>query len=216
MADPIPSAPPVAQNPQSNASAKQAEQLAANLAAKHGAGPSSKPPPPPPKPLPGPAKGGRRTVQEEAADYLRKNGLVAVPAQTAPGQTDLAPAQPSYVVTPEFVKDCSSTLLKGIESWRVRQVYITAVTISRDKDLSKQLAEEAGAPPGCIDVMAVSLAELSQKYNLLSTWTPELLFCVAMGSWIVKEASLQKKLNALAAQIEEARKKAGGGELPKS
>lgn len=154
-------------------------------------------------------------MQEEVAEYLRKNNLQAVPAQTAP-YPGVSEGQPAYVVTPEFVKECSATLLKGIEAWRVRQVYLKAVTISQDKDLSRQLAEQAGAPPGTIDVMSVALAELSQKYAWLASWTPEALLVVAGGTWLAKEVNLSKKLAELEQQVYEARKKANAAKPAES
>jgi hypothetical protein len=182
------------------------EQLANQVAQKHGAGQAKPVGKPVAQALPGLNKGGRRPVAVEASEYLSKNGLVAVPANQVGGAVE-PQAVPQYVVSPEFVKKCSETLLKGIESWRQRMVYVKAVTISKDKELSKQLADESGASPGTIEVMGTALAELSQKYQLLASWTPEAILCVAAATWVTKEVTLQKKLNELEAMVMEARKK---------
>lgn len=186
-----------------------AEQLAAQLAAKHGSGPA-------PAAKPGAAvnKGGRRTVAEEAAAFLERNGLVAVPADQAGG--DAQPAGipspgPQYVVTPEFVRECTETLLEGIKEFRIRNVYLRVQAITKDDALAKELAGQACPPPGTIKVMAVAAAEISQKYNMMAAWSPELLLGVAALVWIKGDLSLNKRL----LEIERAAKASGVNHEPK-
>ena len=84
-------------------------------------------------------------------------------------------------------------------------VYRKALDIAEDKGLAKNLSEEAGAPPGAIQVMALCCAELTQKYDFLGAATPEALLIVAGTVWIAKDLTLIKKLNDLAALKEEAK-----------
>lgn len=190
--------------------------LASTLAAKHAAAPGTAPAPK--APLPGkppvlqPGKSGRKSTAEEAAAYLARNGLVAVPAAAAvnpAGDPGGVPAVPGYVVSPEFVATCCETLLKGVEAYRQRAVFLTVRDISGgDAKLAGDYAKDAGAPPGCIEVMGKCAAEIAQKYALLNSWSPEVFLAVAGSTWIAKEASLQKRLTELARIRAEALKKA--------
>lgn len=142
---------------------------------------------------------GRRTVAEEAQEYLRKNGLRAVPTASgqAPGPDPESPAGPAYVVDPGFIRKMAEVGLKGIESWQQRQTYLTALKIGADKDLAKQLAAGNGAPPGAIEVMSLSIAEISQKYGFLSQWSPEVALVLAAGAWITAHQTTMNRLKAL-------------------
>jgi len=172
--------------------APQLEQLASQLAEKHAAASN------------GARRGGRKTAQEEAADYLSRNRLRAVPMD-ASGDLGRAPiddpggAPPferGYVVTPDFVRTCATTLLEGIEAYRKRQVFLTVQKLN--SSLAPQFADEAGAPPGAIEVMSLCAAELAQKYDAFAKCGPEALFCVAALTWAGKDIALHKKLSELA------------------
>lgn len=180
--------------------------LAEQLAAKHGAGPAAA------GPAPERNKGGRRTIPEEAADFLRKNGLVAVPADSvgAPGGPAggavFPPPEPPPppVVSPDFVKTCADTLLKGIEAFRQQQIYLRTLKLSEDRELSREYADEAAAPPGFIDVMSLCAAEISRKYAGVNAVTPEIVLAVSAIAWIGKDLKLSKKLSDLAALKQQA------------
>ena len=119
------------------------------------------------------------------------------------------PTSPGYVVSPEFVATCAETLLKGVEAYRQRAVFLAVRDISGgDNKLAGEFAKDAGAPPGCIEVMGKCAAEIAQKYALLNSWSPEVFMAVAAATWVAKEASLQKRLNELARIRAEAVKKA--------
>jgi len=188
--------------------------LAQQLAVKHAAGPER--PSQKGKGLGVPRPGaGRGTFPEEMARYLSKNGLRTVPVDTAgdpggppPGGLAPLPSGPAYVVTPEFVKTCAETLLKGVEAYRCRAVFLKSLSLGADKELAKQLGDEAAAPPGAIAVISLSCAEISQKYDVLAAWSPEVMLVVAATTWIGKDLALHKKLNDLAQLKAQAEKKA--------
>ena len=140
-------------------------------------------------------KGGRRTVAEEAQAYLRANNLRAVP-ESAPDQTQ-APLVGGYAVDPEFVRNMAKMALEATEAWRQRATYLKATAIGADKELARELAEGNGAPPGAIEVISRSLAEISQKYGWLSQWCPEIAVVVAAGAWFSKDMSTMKRLEAI-------------------
>jgi hypothetical protein len=184
--------PGTAEGTETSTAAPQLEQLASQLAAKHAASSN------------GARRGGRKTAQEEAAEYLSRNRLRAVPLDEsgAPGgpQADDPGGEPAfergYVVTPDFVKTCADTLLRGVEAYRKRQVFLTVQKLN--PSLAPQFADEAGAPPGAIEVMSLCAAELAQKYDAFAKCGPEALLCVAAATWVGKDLALHKKLSALA------------------
>jgi hypothetical protein len=110
---------------------------------------------------------------------------------------DAGPAAPAYVVDPAFVQHCTKTLLAGAEAFLQRQTYLKVIKISQDKDMARQFADEAGAPPGAIDVMALCTGEIVQKYDLLSSAAPEVILAVAGISWGARYLALHKRLDAL-------------------
>lgn len=177
----------------------QTSKLAANLAAKATGKKSS---PPPLLTRPG-TTGGRRTVAEESAAHLQRAGLVAVPIGSADG-AGLGPVQPPpYVVSPEFVKDFSVTLFKGIEEWRVSQRYLRVKIMAGEEKLAKEFADASKAPPGCIESMGRSVEELAKKYPGMLQWAPELALVLCLGNWVQKDLSIEKKLDALEARLKE-------------
>lgn len=177
--------------------------LATDLAAKHASGGN-------PTPLIAPdgrgktsPKGGRRTVEAEARDWLARNNLQAVPLGSPMGTAPDAPLSPAYVVDPQFVKTAAETLLKGVSNWEQRKVYRAVFKRSEDANLAKEFASEAGAPPGCIDVLSFSLGELTQKYPWLGSMTPEGLCVAGVLVWVTSSVSLHSKLDKLLAPADE-------------
>jgi hypothetical protein len=133
-------------------------------------------------------------VAEEAAEFLRKNGLVAVPANSVPGAGAPAPSPP-YVVNPEFVRNCFKTLADGLADWRKRKATLLALKVSGgDKELAKEVGEDFAPPEGCVEVMANALEEICRKYSLLNQWSPEVIFCVAAAVWFLKDQTGMRKL----------------------
>jgi len=181
--------------------------LAAQLGAKHGARGGAAPSPAGPGPAGGKNKGGRASAEDEARKFLASRNLVAVPAGAAEPQAPVA-AGPAYVVDPEFVKGCTATLLKGVEAFRVRAVYLKTEALSGDKNLAREFANEAGAPPGAIDVMTMCMVELTKKYDMLNAATPEALLVIAGLVWAAKDLTLHARLNKLAESKAAAEKKA--------
>lgn len=174
------------------AAAPNLERLASDLAAKHGgAGAAS-------GVNRSVNRGGRRTVEEEAADYCARNGLRMVPAEG--GDAPPADSGPAYVVDPEFVRTCAGTLLRGVEAFTQRQTYLKALHIGADVNVAKELAGEAGAPPGCIEVMSLCAAEIAQKYDVLAASTPEVLLGVAALTWSARYLALMRRLSVIAAE----------------
>jgi hypothetical protein len=166
------------------------ERLATDLAARHAAAGGVSPKV---------NRGGRRTAAEEVADYCARNGLRLVPE--GEGAPDAAPDPgPAYVVTPEFVRTCTGTLLRGVEAFSQRQVFLKALTIGADANLAKELAGEAGAPPGAIDVMSLCMAEIAQKYDFLAASTPEVLLVVAGATWGGRYLALMRRLSRIEAE----------------
>jgi hypothetical protein len=170
----------------------QTSRLAAKLAAKAS---GAKDRPAPIISAPG-TKGGRRSIPEETAAYLASRGEVAVPAQTA-GAVGIAPVQPAYVVTPEFIKDVSAKLLDGIDNWRQTQIGLRVKTLCGDDKLAKEFSNSAGAPPGCIKTISESMGELAKKYPAMLQWAPELAILGAASTWIAKDQATSKKLKEL-------------------
>jgi hypothetical protein len=142
---------------------------------------------------------------------------VAVPANTAPGApAPVAPAAPVYTVSPEFLQSTVKTISAGIDAKRVRSVYVKVLNISQKQDLAKEFAQEAAAPPGCIDSLAGSAGELAKKYPQLAQYSPEAVFITALLTWAGTSLSLSAKLDKLERQIVEARKaKESAGAAPK-
>lgn len=183
------------------------ERLAAALAAKHADGPSSRPPfPTVARPR---SNAGRKSAEAETAAYLARNHLRAVPddgmGDTEPppsvaeeSSSTTAPPPPPPPISPEFVRTAAETLLTGIEAWRQKQVAQATLKICNDTALAKELSAEAAAPPGCIDVMTLSIVEIVGKYQLLATWTPEAMLCISAIVWIGKDLALHKRLTELA------------------
>ncbi len=204
MAAETPSTPPAQSGAEAAAKTPDLESLAHRLAAKHTTNGN------PPAGLASAKRGGRRTAEQEVSGYLARHGLRAVPTTATPGDGQPqvvpvpgpAPTGPGYAVTPDFVKTCAETLLKGIEAFRQRQVYLTVTKLTEDKELAKQFAVEASAPPGAIDVMSMCAAELSQKYQFLATWSPEALLCLAGMTWLGKDLALAKRLQEIKATKE--------------
>ena len=120
-------------------------------------------------------------VRQKRKGIVAQNNLRAVPGDTPP-QTGLPP-ETGYVVEPEFVREMAAMALKGIEAYRQRACNLRALAIGADKDLARELAEGNGTPPGAIEVISRSLAEISQKYGWLSQWTPEVAIVIAVGTW---------------------------------
>jgi len=193
--DTLPNTPPTAANPSEQPKTPDLVGLADQLAAKHGAG-TAAPGADPPGGIRN--KGGRRTVAEEARDYLAKNGLKAVPLDSeAPATAVPESGAPDYVVDPAFVKHCVQAVLEGCQAYRQRSAYDLTLRIEDNRDMAKEMAGQAAAPPGCIEVMAMCSAEIAQKLDLMSSYSPEVLFFVAAGAWIQSDVSLHRKLNAL-------------------
>lgn len=165
--------------------------IAAQVASKHAGGPAT-------RPDPRAGRSGRKSSAVEVDSFLRKNGLKAVPA--ADPSSAPVDSAPSYVVDPAFVRQMAEMALKAVEAYRQRATYLRAVTIGADKDLAKELAEGNGAPPGAIEVISVSLAEISQKYGWLSQWTPEVAIIIAMGTWLGKDLATMRRLEAIRRQ----------------
>lgn len=190
--------PPAAAGTESGTKAPDLVRLASELGKKHGAGATK----PAAGPSPGtgglPNKGGRRTVAEEAREWMAKQGLVAVPSAQSAGPVPVD-TLPAYVVDPAFVEGCTKTLLEGVQAYHARQVALKVLAIGGDKDLAREFAGEAEAPPGAIEVMAKCAAEMSVQYAWLSQATPVTLFVVAAGVWVSKDVMLWRKLNALEA-----------------
>jgi len=197
--------------------------LAADLAAKHAAGGSSRG---------GTAtsdlaphnKGGRRPLEEELADYLARTGQRVV--SVGPGDDsgvaeagkDLGPAAIApapHVVTPEFIRTAAQTLLEGIAAWRQGKVAAVVLALTEgDKEMAARFAAEAGAPPGAIEVMSLSAAEIAAKYELIARWSPEAVLVLAAATWIGKDMALMKKLQALASEKKAALAKAAAAKAP--
>ncbi len=188
------------------APAPDLKRLADTLAAKHAAGAagnggaSS-------AAVPARNKGGRRTAEEEAAAYLARHGLRAVPDDAdgdpdapAPGPA-LGPPEPPapQIISPEFIRTVAKTALDGLQAMRVKQVYQAVVKLSADPGLAKELAGEAIAPAGCIDVMTLCAEEIVRKYSLLSGYTPEACLVIAGAAWWLKDQALMKKLEQIKA-----------------
>lgn len=171
--------------------------MAAELAAKHGAGESTA------EPNPEPGRRGRRSVAEESAEYLRKNGLVAVPIDSLPDSgrpADSAPCAeqqakaPEQVLSPEFVGESIEVLINGLAEMRRGVVYRRAFAVCKDKVLAEQLASEAGPPPGSVGVMRDSLVNIARKYNISFGSAPEVLLGFGLVTWIKADSSLEKRL----------------------
>ena len=146
-------------------------------------------------------KGGRRPFSEDLAKYLAETGQTLVPAQTAGAPGGVAPVQPAYVVTPEFVGDAVATLLKGVDAARKRSVFLRVKTIAGDDKLARELSDTAGAPPGCIDTIQRASVELAKKYPGILQWAPEVTIVGAVGMWVTKDLELNTRLDALEKRI---------------
>lgn len=146
-------------------------------------------------------KGGRRPFSEDLAKYLAETGQRLVPNQTAGDPGIVAPPQPAYVVTPEFVGDAVGTLLKGVDAGRKRAVFLRVKTIAGDDKLAKELSDTAGAPPGCIDTIQRGSVELAKKYPGMLQWAPEVTIAGAVGMWVTKDLELSNRLDALEKRI---------------
>lgn len=90
--------------------------------------------------------------------------------------------------------------LKALEAWRQRATYLKALTIGADKSVAADLAEGNGAPPGAIEVIAFSLAEIAQKYPALAQWSPEVAVVMAAGTWFLKDMDTMNRLGKIAAR----------------
>lgn len=141
-------------------------------------------------------KGGRLSVADESAEFLRKNGLVAVPADSA-GSAGLAPAQPVYVVTPEFVGEVTEKVLKAIESWDVSSATHEARALVGNEALAKEYGQSCAAPAGCIQTISESMKEVARKYPNIVQWAPELAILGAGGAWIAKRTESRNALKKI-------------------
>lgn len=190
--------------------------LAAQMAAKHGAG--SQPGQPGAAPAGSPKnKGGRGSQAEEAQKWLAANNLVAVPAGGQDPAADPAPVNPGpvYVVDPAFIAGAATTLARGIETWRQRKVAFAVMRLTEgDKALAAEFAEEAAAPPGCLEVIGNSLAEVFQKYGWLAAAGPEVVLVGAIGIWWQKDAALMRRLEALGKELAQAKEKPADATKP--
>lgn len=138
-------------------------------------------------------------MAEESAAFLQKNGLVAVPIG-ASADAGIAPVQPQYVVTPEFVTEVVEKGLKGIESWDVNQTTFRVQRLCGDRALAKEYGESAAAPPGCIETIAKSMGEVARKYPGILQWAPELAIVSGLGAWFLKRNQASAKLDELEAR----------------
>lgn len=172
------------------------QQVADSLAAKHSAAPATDP-----KSKVG--RSGRPPFAEEVQRYCAANGVRLVPLESGP---DSGPAPgPGYVVSPDFVRQMAELALKGVEAYRQRACFLKALAVGADKNLARELGEGNGAPPGAIQVISYSLAEISQKYDWLSQWTPEVALIVALATWTAKDLHTLKRLEELRVQLEKAK-----------
>lgn len=187
----------------------QTRGLAAKVAASHG---SPAPNAGAVKPAPGKSpmvnKGGRRPFSEDLAKYLAETGQTVVPVQAG---GDFVPGQvvpPPHVVSPEFVGEVTVTLLKGVESYRVRSVALRVKTLCGDVSLAKEYAESSAAPPGCIDTIGKGMVEIAKKYPAMLQWMPELTVASALGMWAKKDLDNMERLDAMEKRILDQMKRA--------
>lgn len=140
----------------------------------------------------------------------RKDGL---PAGSVPRPPDAGPVAPveapddggrPYVVDPGLVERLAKAAISGIEAWEQTQLFVRARVIFADDAAARALAAKAGPPPGCVDVMATALAEITQKYDLASQWTPEIALTVAVLTWAGKDVLIFGDLAKRAAQMPKA------------
>jgi hypothetical protein len=149
-------------------------------------------------------------MSEEVRAYCERNGLRLVSggqdqAGLPPGETPPLDDSPGgFVVDPAFVRALAKAGIEGIEAWRQRAFFLKAREIGADVEQAKELATGAGAPPGAIDVICISLAEISQKYAWLSQWCPEVAILIAAGSWVISDRKNMQKLDRIGAELRDA------------
>jgi hypothetical protein len=187
METPTVSPPPASGAPTPTESQPDLLGLAHRLAEKHTATAT--------KPSPTVNKGGRRSAADEAQAWLAKNGLRAVPADEQ-GQAG-PPVGGGYVVDPGFVREMAKTIMKAVEAQRQHRFYVKALAIGADKPLAKELSDGAGAPPGIIEAISISLGECSQKYAWLSQFTPEGVVIGGVLTWIGHDLAMMKRLEKI-------------------
>lgn len=107
---------------------------------------------------------------------------------------------------PAFVRKIVEVGLKGAEARCQHKVHRKA-TMIMDKNLAREFHDEAAFPEGTIDLAALCAAEIVQKHELLSTWTPEAGLLVALGMIATNHMRLVSKLDRVIAEIREERKR---------
>lgn len=173
-------------NAGANAPNPNLEQLAAQLASKHAAEAAAEPVA---RPRGRPRLDGlpSGSVAAKAADARAK---VAAP------ETALPPER-AFVVDPALVQRLAKVACEGIEAWEKRRLFVACRKLELGGKETEDLLSEAGAPPGAIEVISACAAEIAQKYDWLSQWTPEAALLAAAAAWIGKDAVLFRKLDEL-------------------
>jgi hypothetical protein len=169
------------------------QQVASQLASKHGASPF----PAAGAPLPKRGRGRPRKDGQPVHTGLART----IPAQ-GPGSLaadpGLADPQPAQVVDPELVRKGTIALLKTLDQMIVRRVFKGAVTLGADEALAREFASEASLKVDNADMIANMAGEVCQKYNLASQYAPEFFLCLGLGTWGFQVRNVFGKLDDLA------------------
>lgn len=167
---------------------------------------------PPPTPVGGSAGGagksrpknlgGRRSTAEEVDAYLRKNGLVTVPAGTSPAPSPVAEGQgPDPVVPPEPFDEAGTRvgiegLVDGADAVAQWQFERKASEILNDRKKAVEIGKAAAMPPPTRGILVNSALEVCRKHSV--NIGPEAGLVGALMQWGFQLKGLYADLEKLA------------------
>lgn len=167
---------------------------------------------PPPTPVGGPAggagksrpknPGGRRSTAEEVDAFLRKNGLVTVPAGTSPGPVPVAEGPGAVpVVAPEPFDEAGTRvgiqgLVDGADAVAQWQFERKAAEILNDRKKAAEIGKAAAMAPPTRDILVNSALEVCRKHSV--NIGPEAGLVGALMQWGFQLRGLYADLEKLA------------------
>lgn len=148
--------------------------------------------------------GGRRSAAEEVDAYLRRNGLVTVPAGTSAVPVAEGENPPPLVAAEPFDEAGTRVgiegLVNGADSVAVWQFERRAKEILKDPAVAKKFGEGASMPPPTRQVLVNSALEVCRKHSV--NIGPEAGLVGALMQWGFQLRGLYADLEKLAKPAE--------------
>jgi hypothetical protein len=107
-----------------------------------------------------------------------------------------------FSIDKEIVEKTASTVLNTIDSVVVRKIGSTTFQLSGNKELARELSQNAALAEGELKLMSELTGIIFEKHGLLTGYAPEILLTVVLAEWGVRVSLTMRKLNQLAEAVE--------------